>query len=415
MNPDVIIVGAGMAGLACAVTLQAAGKQVCLLEGSSRVGGRVGSLLLPAGHRIDLGFQVLFSAYPTLNRLVDVRALDWRAYEAGALIRTGSAWRPVADPFRQPGDLWSTVTSGLYGPTDAWALMRLGLETARSEGDPPLGRSTAEDWNRLGFSERFQARFLRPFFSGIWLDRTLDVDAAVFRFYWRMLASGQAVVPAQGMQALPDQLAGRLTPGSLWTNTPVQALRREQGRVVGVALADGRVLEAPQVVLATPAPELSRLLEDPTRRLRGKPAVTMYFAAPEAPFQRRLIALAPDATGPVGIVAVPSLVAPDMSPAGEHQVAVQLLPDAAGRFDSEPEAVLKALRQWFPAADLSAWRWLHTVTVPFAQFDQGVGTPRWPERHPSGCLLASEATRQSSIEGALRSGVQAAEAILGAS
>lgn len=406
-----LVVGAGMAGLVCAERLAAAGMHVRVLEGASRVGGRVGSVTRPDGHTIDLGFQVLFSAYPTVNRVLDVPALELCAYDAGALVRVGDRWRAFADPTRHPVDLLSSLGAGLLEPRDVPRVLRLGAEVLWALPAAQDGRTTAQFLREWGFSDTFRERFLQPFFSGIWLDRSLDVDASVFKFYWRMLLLGRAAVPARGMQALPDQLAARLPAGTVETGTRVMALLREEGRVCGVALADGRTHQADVVVLATPHPETARLLGE-APQLRGKPALTLYFAAKHPPFERKLIALAPDARSPIGIVAVPSLVAPECAPVGEHQVAVQVLPVDGMAPSLEPAEALQELSRWFPGLDVSDWRFLQAVNVPFAQFDQAPGTIRWTDARRDGVVVASEVSTQSSIEGAVLGGLRAAQVLL---
>ena len=93
----VVVVGAGLAGLACARRLQAAGTAVVVLEASDGVGGRVRTDLVD-GMRLDRGFQVHNTGYPEAQRVLDHDALDLRPFSAGALIRAG---RPAA-PGRRP-------------------------------------------------------------------------------------------------------------------------------------------------------------------------------------------------------------------------------------------------------------------------------------------------------------------------
>lgn len=408
---SVLVVGAGVAGLVCARKLVTAGFSVKVLEASRRVGGRVGSLVRPDGHTLDLGFQVLFSAYPTVNQVLDVRALDLHAYDAGALVRVGDQWRAFSDPLRHPSDAFSSLGAGLMEARDAALVMRLGGHVLWERAPQPLGVTTAQFLRDWGFSATFREQFLQPFFSGIWLDRSLDVDASVFKFYWRMLLLGRAAVPARGMQALPDQLVARLPADSLETGVAVTSLLREAGRVSGVTLADGRTLRADAVVLAASLPETARLLGEPPV-LRGKPALTLYYAAPRVPFSRKLIALAPDTTSPIGIVAIPSLVTPACAPPGEHQVAVQVLPTLGSEPLLEADEALRELVRWFPGLDVRDWRFLQAVKVPFAQFDQAPGTPRMLPAREDGVVIASEALAQSSIEGAVAGGLRAAQAVL---
>ena len=68
---DVVIVGAGLAGLSCAKHLQRAGKKVAIYEASDGVGGRVRTDELD-GYLLDRGFQVLLTAYPEIETEVDL-------------------------------------------------------------------------------------------------------------------------------------------------------------------------------------------------------------------------------------------------------------------------------------------------------------------------------------------------------
>ena len=72
---DVVVIGGGLAGLSSARQLQAAGASVVVLEGRSRVGGRVHSQRLDTGHTIDLGAQFIGDAQRRISALVDEAGL----------------------------------------------------------------------------------------------------------------------------------------------------------------------------------------------------------------------------------------------------------------------------------------------------------------------------------------------------
>ena len=107
MKP-IVILGAGLSGLACAVTLQRHGRKVLLLEASATVGGRVQTDTAD-GFLLDRGFQVYLDAYPEAGEMLDLAALDLRAFEPGALVFNGSKLCRVMDVFRRPKDLMSSA------------------------------------------------------------------------------------------------------------------------------------------------------------------------------------------------------------------------------------------------------------------------------------------------------------------
>ena len=117
------MVGAGLAGLACARTLQAAGRRVIVLEAADRVGGRVATDSVE-GFRIDRGFQVYLDAYPEGQRQLDHAALRLGRFAAGAIIAEGPTLRPIADPWRRPLDAVQSVFSGALFET-VWQLMQI--------------------------------------------------------------------------------------------------------------------------------------------------------------------------------------------------------------------------------------------------------------------------------------------------
>ena len=90
MSPDapILIVGAGLAGLAAARELDRHGLRFRLLEASDRVGGRLGSTVIE-GFVCDLGFQVTMSNYAILESLVDRDTLPRDPFLPGALVWTG--------------------------------------------------------------------------------------------------------------------------------------------------------------------------------------------------------------------------------------------------------------------------------------------------------------------------------------
>lgn len=117
VDADVVVVGAGLAGLSCARVLHDAGATVAVLEAGDGVGGRVRTDLVD-GFRLDRGFQILLTAYPEVARQLDVDALDLKAFDPGSLVWTGTSFDRVADPLRQPRSVLSSIAADVGGLRD---------------------------------------------------------------------------------------------------------------------------------------------------------------------------------------------------------------------------------------------------------------------------------------------------------
>ncbi len=403
MTAPVVVVGAGLAGLACAATLTAAGREVLVLEASDGVGGRVRTDVVD-GFRLDRGFQIYLTAYPEGEAMLDVDALELRTYDPGALVWADGALHRVGDPLRRPSDLVGTLRAPVGGYGDKLRIARLALSLRGKDTVALLGgpdRSTAAELEARGFSDRIVNRLLRPLFAGIQLDGALATSSRNFRFIFGMLARGSGSVPATGMQAIPDQLAARL---------PGDAVRLG-ARVVragadSVELESGQVVAGSAVVVATEGPEASRLLGLPP--VASKPVGCVYFAADASPFPEPLVALDGEGTGPAVNVAVVSNVAPGYAPPGAALIAAACLdtgPDLADRVRAQ-------LAGWFGGA-VAGWRHLRTYRIEHGQPAQlPPFTVPQSVLLPDGRFVAGDHRDTASINGALASGRRAAEAIL---
>lgn len=401
-DESVVIVGAGLAGLACALTLHRAGRAVTVLEASDGVGGRVRTDAVD-GYLLDRGFQVMLTAYPEAHRQLDMDALDFRAFDPGARIQRGASASVIADPFRSPG---RAVDSALSTAGTVFDKLRLAMlrRRVRSVHPSQLLRgndiTTAAALRDAGFSDRIIERFFRPLVGGIQLDPELTASRRMFDVIFRMLADGDSAVPAAGMQAIPDQLASALPADAIQFGTAATAVRS------GAVETSGGTHHASTVVVACEGPTAALLLGLPAVGSNSVSAV--YFAADEAPIDDRLVVLNGD-RGPVLNAAVMSNVAPTYAPIDKHLIVAALPGETGGALESTARDTFAA---WW-GRSVADWECLETYTIPHGQPTQlPPFDPKRSVRLDDGLFVCGDHRDTASIQGALYSGRRCAEAIL---
>lgn len=405
-----MIVGGGLSGLACAVTLQSGGVTALVLEASDDFGGRVRTDVQD-GFLLDRGFQVYLDAYPEAGKLLDLKALDLQPFEPGALVFDGKRLRRVLDPFRRPGH---AIESALQPIGTIMDKLRVGLLKLRASGwtlakiaaHPEI---TTEQWLReFGFSEAMIDTFFRSFYGGIFLERDLRTSSRMFEFTFQMFSQGNATLPAHGMQEIPRQLVSRLAPDCLMTHRRVTAVSSKSVTVDGM-----KSLEAEHVVLATGSTAVQRLLPGALVRKPGWRAVTnLYFSAARSPIQEKLIALNGVSGGLVNNVCVLSEIAPAYAPPETALISVSVLGNH--HTTDLAQRVKRELDGWF-GSEVEAWKTLRIDQITEALPEQPPGSDSFAGpgfRLVDGVFVCGDHVSHPSIEGAITSGVRAALEIL---
>ena len=396
-RPDepVVVVGAGLAGLSCAVALHDAGIPVQVYEASDGIGGRVRTDHVD-GFLLDRGFQVALTAYPEMHRQLDMPALDLQAFEPGALVWRNGKGSVVGDPFRRPTTTLSTVTAPIGSLFDKAriGLLRHRLRSVHParllQGDDTSTRAALAD---AGFSDTIIERFFRPLVGGIQLDPDLTDSRRAFDIIFRMLADGDSAVPAAGMQAIPQQLADRLPAGAIHLDSPVSATTPTSITI------DGSTIAASTVVVATEGPAASELLD--IAPVESKSVGAVYFTAPEAPITEKYVVLDGTGRGPVLNVAVMSNVASTYAPAGSHLVVAAAPGHDGPTIETDARAQLRGW--WGPQVD--AWEHLATYRIAHGQPRQRPPfDPKRRVRLDDGRFVCGDHRDTASIQGAMYSG-----------
>jgi len=413
-DADVLVVGAGLAGLTCALTLRAAGREVVVLEAADGVGGRIRTEVVD-GYRLDRGFQVLLTGYPAARRWFDYDALDLQAFSPGVVIRHLGRFRRLADPLQAPVAGLASVLSPITSVSDGLRLLawrHAVLHTAGQEVAARTQVATARRLEERGFSPAITAGFFSPFLAGTFFDPGMTTSSRVTELVFRSFFRGEVAVPALGMQQLPEQLAAQLPLDTVRLGHPVTEVGHGTVTVDG-----GDRITADQVVVATEGPAAYALLGErfPGAVAPDRGTATVYYRAPEPPLARPDLVLDADRDGPVNNLAVMSEVAPSYAPPGGDALVSVATVGVPAAGDVELDAAIRTqLADWYGPA-VHRWERLAGYRIPHAQPRQDVeDLPSLARevRVDDTTWVCGDHRDTSSIQGALVSGRRTAEALL---
>lgn len=403
---DVVVVGAGLAGLACASRLSATGLDVQVLEACEGVGGRARTDRVD-GFLLDRGFQVLNTGYPEVRRLMDTDALDLRYFSRAMLLHVRGSVVRLADPRREPLAALAAIRAPIGSLRDKAALAGYAAAVGFVPNSVLLGqrdRTAEQAWRRYGMTPPVIDRVLRPFFAGLLLENEMTTSGRFANLMMRMFVRGDSTVPAAGMQALGEQLAARLPTGSVHLQTPASsiaplAVETSAGLVAGRA-----------VVVATDASAAAALLPGVSAP-SWKGVTTVYHAAQESPLKQPTLVVDAEKS-PINNTVVVTEAAPSYSSDGRALIATSLVhgPDLDGAAVDE-RAMLGHLARLYRTST-SGWERVAAYDVPHAL--PSMTAPhefRKPVR-TDGVYVCGDHRDTSSIQGALVSGRRAADAVL---
>ena len=412
---EVIVIGAGVAGLRCAVRLTELGRQVTVMEAADEVGGRIRTDQIN-GFLCDHGFQVFNPAYPAVKRWVDVDALGVQSFGSGVLVRREAGLKVVADPVRSPKFAREAVRSGFLKPREIASLGRWIGPTLVSprrtvrDADETLEASL----DRAGVTGTFRSEVLQPFLAGVSVDSHEQTSANLSKLLVRMFAVGRPGLPRDGMQAFPEQLAAAVRVGGGTVERRNSSRQRSTDPVRSWRCAQRARRRARRAVVIAADPLAGSTLAGlPEPAMKG--LNTWWFAANEAPNDLPLIAIdgrrtGPTSPGPIWNAAVITNAAPSYAPDGRHLISATTLLD---RPDGEaPESAIRSQLADIYGCDTSAWELLTRHHIPHAlpAYPPPMRVTR-PVDVSGRVFVCGDHRDTPSIQGALVSGNRTAELV----
>jgi hypothetical protein len=383
-SSDVLIIGAGLAGLSAAITLQAAGRDVRIIESSDRPGGRVTSDVID-GFICDRGFQLINANYPALVELDVIKDIDFIKAPRVIEVALGNDRRALGDPRVAP---WTALDKATGTIPEKLSLLRFLMSTPREN-------QSVEDV--LKSSGSTYVRALRPFLQGVFLTDPKNIDARYGQSIVKSFVTGATGVPRKGVAELSKGLAARVKQ----ITYGVQADSLE-GNVAHTSAGDFR---ASTVIVATDATTATQLLGlHEVARMAG--CITWYHAVSINPSGNGRLVVDGQNRGPIINSIVMSDISSSYSSQGQHLVSTTT---DLGATESDVRRHLAII--W--GTSTHDWQLIAKYEIPAALPIQSVGRALTQTVQVSeNVYVVGDHRAVPSQQGALFSGRVAAELIL---
>jgi protoporphyrinogen oxidase len=383
-SSDVLVIGAGLAGLSAAIKLQEAGRDVRIIESSDRPGGRVTSDIID-GFICDRGFQLINSKYPALQALNVIQEIDFIKAPRVIEVALGNQRRALGDPRVAP---WTALDKATGTIPEKLSLLRFLAAS-------PKDNQSVEDV--LSSSGSVYVRALRPFLQGVFLTDPKNVDARYGQSIVKSFVTGSPGIPRKGVAELSKALAARVDSISYG----VQADSIE-GKVVRTSAGD---FKATTIIVATDATTATQLLGlNEVARMAG--CITWYHAVATNPSGSGRLVVDGQNRGPIINSIVISDISSDYAPVGQHLVSTTT---DLGATESDVRRHLAIM--W--GISTHDWQLIAKYEIPAALPIQSIGRAlTQPVKVSEGLYVVGDHRAVPSQQGALFTGNLAAELIL---
>ncbi|CAB4694202.1 unannotated protein [freshwater metagenome] len=383
---DVVIVGAGLAGLSAAIHCQNAGRSVTVIEASDRAGGRVASDHID-GYICDRGFQLINSKYPALVALDVIDEIDFIPAPRTIEVCLGDERIALGDPRSAP---FSALHRGTGTLSEKINFARFIFSKISGE------QSLEQALRKAGCGATYE-RVLRPFLQGVFLTDPDHIDATYGQMVIRSFVNGAPGLPRFGVGQLSQALASRVN--DLQLNVRAE-------RIVGntVETSTGQ-LEGKDIVIATDATTATQLLElADVAQMSG--CITWYHASDLNPSGSGRLVVDGQNRGPVINTLVISDISPAYAPSDKHLISTTT---PLGITESEVRRHLAIM--W--GVQTREWQLIAKYEIPSALPLQSVGRElTQPTKISEHLYVVGDHRSVPSQQGALFSGALAAQLIL---
>ena len=283
---EIYIIGAGISGLIAAYELEQGGYRPIIIEQTDEVGGRV-KTINEKGYALDLGFQVLLSAYPLANRYLDMDKLQLCNLASGAWIYANGKSYLIGDPLRNWKVIVPTLLADIGSVRDKLRILKLNQRLKHKSLEEIFEspeRTTEEYLVEFGFSIKIVERFFKPFFAGIFLEPNLRTSSRMFEFIYKMFGEGYASIPKLGIGEISKQLKSKLHRTKFIFKCEAEKVTNEH-----IIIRSGEKKPHDGVIIASNASSLLPGLED--QEIEWKGCMCLYFEVDQTNIPNKTIAL----------------------------------------------------------------------------------------------------------------------------
>ena len=411
---DVAVIGAGVAGLAAARRLSVAGREVCVIDASDAIGGRIRTDQID-GLLLDRGFQLYNPSYSEGISVLDLKALDVKSFSPGVIVSIDGRNYKMADPKREPSWAIDSLLAPVGKISSKLKFARYAIGLALSKSNSATYDQRTDAFVRSKFGAELTDKVLRPFLAGVFLEPELATSKRFFDIALKSFISGSPGVPREGMQAIPNQLATQLPGGSIHLNVTAQAVASTMVRT------DKGDIRCRSVVIATNARSAALLI--PSLKVPASNAVTTWYHLADCSGEdltegkstlvidgKKFKGTVDDPSRPLVNTVVMTNNAPSYASGGRT-----LISSSATGVHSSAQSELLVRSHLASLYKVPTSNWTHVATYPIPDALPMMTAPHDVEqsvRLSDGVYIAGDYRQVSSINGALASGRRAAEALL---